>query len=152
MTRISLLAGVLALIAGCTTPPAPAPAERLESYRAAAGEPQRTFNFAGRLWGWTPLAPETIAVWTRSDRGYLLEVARPCHDLAHSVYLTLTSRQGLVVAGADSVIARRTGGGIGGARCRIESIRPLDAGALRESQRNLREGEVAEVPAEDSAS
>ncbi|RPI12325.1 MAG: hypothetical protein EHM60_12280 [Lysobacterales bacterium] len=150
MARIACLFALMALLAGCATPPERTPDERLELYRAAAGEPVRALSFAGRLRGWTPLGPDAVAVWIRRDRGYLLEVARPCHDLAFSVYLTLTSRQGRVVAGADSVIARRTSGGIGGARCRIETIRPLDPDALRESRRNLREGEVAEQPATEA--
>jgi hypothetical protein len=143
------VATLFILVAGCATRPGVPPTDRLEAYRAAAGEPQRAFSFRGHLWGWTSLGGETLAVWTRSDRGYLLEVARPCPDLAFSVYVTLTSRQGRVVSGADSVIARRKDGGIGGSRCRIESIRPLDARAVQESKRNLREGEVAELPAEE---
>lgn len=150
MTRLAFLVALLTFVAGCVTPEDRPPDERLELYRAAAGEPVRALSFAGKLRGWTPLGPETVAVWIRRDRGYLLEVARPCHDLAFSVYLTLTSRQGRVIAGADSVIARRTSGGIGGSRCRIETIRPLDAGALRESRRNLRDGEVVEEPAAEA--
>jgi hypothetical protein len=41
-------------------------------------------------------------------------------------------------------------GVIPAARCRIESIRPLDARAVRESQRDLREGEAAETPVAES--
>lgn len=151
MARSAVLVTLIVLLAGCAVGKGVPPTESLEKYRAAAGEPQRSFSFRGHLWGWTSLGGETLAVWMHSDRGYLLEVARPCNDLAFSVYITLTSRQGRVVAGADSVIARRTDGGIGGSRCRIETIRPLDARALRESKRNLREGEVAEMPAEESS-
>jgi hypothetical protein len=151
MARTAIMVTLFVLVAGCATRPGVPPTDRLEAYRAAAGEPQRSFSFRGQLWGWTSLGGETLAVWTRSDRGYLLEVARPCPDLAHSVYVTLTSRQGRVVSGADSVIARRSDGGIGGSRCRIESIRPLDARAVQESKRNLREGEVAELPVEGTS-
>lgn len=148
--RTAVLALLSVLVAGCATRPGVPPTDRLEAYRAAAGEPQQSFSFRGHLWGWTSLGGETLAVWTRSDRGYLLEVARPCQDLAFAVHITLTSRQGRVVSGADSIIARRIDGGVGGSRCRIESIRPLDARAVRESKRNLREGEVAATPAEES--
>lgn len=150
MARTAIVATLFTLVAGCATSPGVPPTDRLEAYRAAAGEPQRSFSFRGHLWGWTSLGGETLAVWTRSDSGYLLEVARPCHDLAFSSYITLTSRQGRVVSGADSVIARRIDGGIGGSRCRIESIRPIDARAVRESKRDLREGEVAETPDEET--
>jgi hypothetical protein len=151
MARTAILATLLIVVAGCATRPGVPPTDRLEAYRAAAGEPQRSFNFRGHLWGWTSLGGETLAVWTRSDSGYLVEVARPCPDLAFSVSITITSRQGRVVSGADSVIARRASGGVGGSRCRIESIRPLDANAVRESQRELREGEVAELPAAETS-
>ena len=150
MIRAVVVATLFSIVAGCATRPGVPPTDQLAAYRAAAGEPQRTFSFRGNLWGWTSLGAETLAVWTRSDRGYLLEVARPCPDLAFSVYLTITSRQGRVVSGADSVIARRAVGGVGGSRCRIESIRPLDARALRDSRLELREGEVAELPDETS--
>jgi hypothetical protein len=150
LARIAGLSTLVLFLAGCATRPGVPPTDRLESYRAAAGEPQRSFTYRGRLWGWTSLGGETLAVWTHSDRGFLLEVARPCQDLAFAVYITLTSRQGRVVSGADSIIARRIDGGIGGSRCRIESIRPLDARAVRESQRDLREGEVADTPVAES--
>ena len=150
MIRAAIVAAIFMLVAGCATRPGVPPTDRLEAYRAAAGEPQRSFTFRGHLWGWTSLGGETLAVWTRSDRGYLVEVAHPCLDLAFAVHITLTSRQGRVVSGADSIIARRIEGGVGGSRCRIESIRPLDARAVRESKRDLREGEVAEFPAEEA--
>lgn len=147
MARAAIVVTALLLVvAGCASRPGVPPTDQLEAYRAAAGEPQRSFSFRGHLWGWTSLGGETLAVWTRSDSGYLVEVARPCPDLAFSVSITITSRQGRVVSGADSVIARRASGGVGGSRCRIESIRPLDARALRDVQRDLREGEVAELP------
>lgn len=148
MLRSAIVATLFVLVTGCATRPGVPPTDRLEAYRAAAGQPQRSFNFRGQLWGWTSLGGETLAVWTRSDRGYLLEVAHPCVDLAFASYITLTSRQGRVVSGADSIISRRIDGGIGGSRCRIESIRPLDARAVREAKRDLREGEVAEFPAD----
>ncbi len=148
MARTAMVVTLVVLFAGCAGSPSVPPTDRLDLYRAAAREPERSFTFAGNLWGWNSLGGETLAVWTHRDRGFLLEVARPCPDLAFTVYVTLTSRGGRVVAGADSVIARRIDGGIGGSRCRIESIRPLDASKLRESKRNLREGEVAEQPAE----
>jgi hypothetical protein len=150
MIRVFAVIALLTALAGCVMREGVPPTDYLEAYRAAAGEPQRNFAYRGHLWGWRSLGGETIAVWTRSDTGYLLEVARPCKDLAFTVYITLTSRQGRVVAGADSVIARRIDGGVGGSRCRIESIRPLDARALREAKRNLLEGEVIDVPADEA--
>jgi Family of unknown function (DUF6491) len=143
MKRASIMAFLL-LLAGCTGTVALTTQERLELYRAHAGEPVRSFRYNGHLWGWTALGDGALGLWTRSDQGYLIEFARRCPDLEFDVALMISSRGGQVFAGTDSIVVRRTSGGIGGVRCRIESIRPLDAQAVRESKRTLRAAELVE--------
>jgi hypothetical protein len=143
MKRASIMAFLL-LLAGCTGTAALTTQERLELYRAHAGEPVRSFRYNGHLWGWSALGDGSLGLWTRSDQGYLIEFARRCPDLEFDVALMISSRGGQVFAGTDSIVVRRTSGGIGGVRCRIETIRPLDARAVRESKRTLRAAELVE--------
>jgi len=140
----------LQLVAACASSPQMTREERIEWYRANAGEPVRSFFYSGHLRGWTALDERSIALWTRSNEAFLIEFFPRCPDLAFASTLTISNHIGRVNAGFDSVTVRRASGGIGGARCRIETIRPLDPDALRESRRNLREGEVAEQPATEA--
>jgi hypothetical protein len=141
--RASLLA-VLLLLTACAGTPALTTRERLELYRAHAGEPVRSFRYNGHLWGWTALGDGALGLWTRSDQGYLIEFATRCPDLEFDVALMISSRGGQVFAGTDSIVVRRASGGSSGVRCRIGSIRPIDAQAVHESKRALREAELVE--------
>jgi len=141
--RASLLA-VLLLLAACAGTPALTTQQRLELYRAHAGEPVRSFRYNGHLWGWTALGDGALGLWTRSDQGYLIEFASRCPDLAFDVTLMISSRGGQVFAGTDSIFVRRVSGGSGGARCRIGTIRPIDAQAVHESKRALHSAELVE--------
>jgi hypothetical protein len=119
-------------------------AERLEWYRANSGEPVRGFFYSGHLRGWSSLDDRTIAIWTRRNEGYLIEFFARCADLDFASTITISNRIGRVTAGTDSVTVRRASGGIGGVRCRIETIRPINAQVVKESKRNLREAELVE--------
>lgn len=119
-------------------------AERLDWYRANAGEPVRSFFYSGHLRGWSALDDRTIALWTRRNEGYLIEFFARCADLDFASTITVSNRIGRVTAGADSVTVRRASGGIGGVRCRIETIRPINAQVVKESKRNLQQAELVE--------
>ena len=141
--RASMLAVVL-LLAACAGTPALTTQERLELYRAHAGEPVRSFRYNGHLWGWTALGDGALGLWTRSDQGYLIEFANRCPDLEFDVTLRISSRGGQVFAGTDTIFVRRASGGSSGVRCRIGSIRPIDAQAVHESKRALHAAELVE--------
>jgi hypothetical protein len=143
MKTASIVATLL-LLASCAGTPPLTTQERLELYRAHAGEPVRSFRYNGHLWGWAALGDGGLGLWTRSDQGYLIEFRNPCRDLAFDVTLMISSRGGQVFAGTDSIVVRRASGGIGGVRCRIDTIRPIDARAVRESKRTLRAAELVE--------
>ena len=81
LRRTSLLLGALLLMTACTTPSRMTPAERLEFYRANAGEPVRSFHSPGRLWGWRATGDSALTVWTSRNRGFLLELAHRCIHL-----------------------------------------------------------------------
>ena len=141
-TLIALVA--LQLVAACASSPPMTREERIEWYRANAGEPVRSFFYSGHLRGWTALDDRSIALWTRSNQAYLLEFFPRCPDLAFASTITISHHIGRVNAGFDSVTVRRASGGIGGVRCRIETIRPIDTRVVSESRRNLQKAELVE--------
>jgi len=134
----------LQLVAACATSPQMTREERIEWYRANAGEPVRSFFYSGHLRGWTALDERSIALWTRSNEAFLIEFFPRCPDLAFASTLTISNHIGRVNAGFDSVTVRRASGGIGGARCRIETIRPINTRVVSESKRNLQQAELVE--------
>jgi hypothetical protein len=141
----TLLLTILLLVTACAGQPSKTPSERLELYRAHAGEPVSSFQFSGRLWGWRALGDSALAVWPRSNQGYLVELAGRCQDLAFALSIGLTSSIGRVSAGFDRVIVRlpsnRTPNRVG---CTIRTIRPINAQVVTESKGDLGEGEVIE--------
>jgi hypothetical protein len=139
---IALLATLL--LAACAGSPQMTREERTEWYRANAGEPVRSFFYSGHLRGWTALDERSIALWTRSNEAYLLEFFPRCPDLAFASTITISQQIGRVNAGFDSVTVRRASGGIGGVRCRIETIRPIDTRVVKEPKRNLQDAELVE--------
>jgi hypothetical protein len=132
------------LIVACANSPQMTREERIEWYRANAGEPVRSFFYSGHLRGWTALDERSIALWTRSNEAYLLEFFPRCPDLAFASTITVSQQIGRVNAGFDSVTVRRASGGIGGVRCRIESIRPIDTSVVKEPRRILQDAELVE--------
>lgn len=139
---IALLATLL--VTACASSPQMTREERVEWYRANAGEPVRSFFYAGHLRGWTALDDRSIALWTRSNEAFLIEFFPRCPDLAFASTLTISNQIGRVNAGFDSVTVRRASGGIGGVRCRIEAIRPINTRVVSESKRSLQPAELVE--------
>ena len=81
MNKTLLLMSLL-LVTACAGQPSMTSSERLELYRAHAGEPVSSFQFSGRLWGWRSLGDSALAVWPRSNQGYLIELAGRCPDMS----------------------------------------------------------------------
>ena len=132
----TLLLTSLLLVTACAGQPSMTPSERLELYRAHAGEPVSSFQFTGRLWGWRPLG---------DNQAYLVELAGRCQDLPFALSIGLTSSAGRVSAGFDRVIVRlpsnRSPSRVG---CNIRTIRPINTRVVKESKSDLGEGEVTE--------
>ena len=144
MNRTLLLVTLL-LVTACAGQPTMTPAERLELYRSHAGEPVSSFLMRGNLWGWRALGDGALAVWTRSNEGYLIELTGRCPDLQFAHSIGLTSSVGRVSAGFDRVIVRlpanRNPSRFG---CPIRTIRPLNTQGVTESKSDLKEGDVTE--------
>jgi len=141
----TLLLTSLLLVTACAGQPSMTASERLELYRAHAGDPVSGFQFTGRLWGWRSLGDSALAVWPRSNQGYLVELTGRCSDLPFAHSIGLTSSVGRVSAGFDRVIVRlpsnRTPSQLG---CTIRTIRPINTQVVKESKSDLGEGEITE--------
>jgi hypothetical protein len=122
-TRTLLAAGLLALVAGCSSPgPRERSLARLAVVEQAAGEPVDSFRF-WNLQRWEALGPDALAVWTRFDQAYLLRVDGPCTGLEYTSEIALSSNLNRVTRRFDTVSFDRQS-------CRIAEIRPIDARLL----------------------
>lgn len=111
--------------------------DKLAIYRANAGEPVNSFNYFGRINGWTSLGDSAIAVWTRPNEAWLLDLAGPCPDIEYTPTIGLTSQFNRVSANFDEVIAlNRSSIQI---PCRIDEIRPLDVTAIEQAEKTARD-------------
>lgn len=144
MKSILLSLALAAALGGCASAGPQVEDPKLELYRAHSGEPVDSFNYFGRINGWTPLGDEALVVWTRPTEAFLLELFGPCRDLTFAPAISLSNQMSRVSARFDSVIP--LGGGVGPINipCRIETIRPLQVKALKEAQRELREARMVE--------
>ncbi len=137
--RTLTLLGALVLVTACTSPPLTTPAERLEFYRANAGEPVHSFHSPARLWGWRALGDSALTVWTSKNQGFLLELANQCPEMAVASSIGLTTRNDQVVAGLDSVLIQRRGGADSLSACRIDTIRPINTRVVKESRSDMQD-------------
>jgi uncharacterized protein DUF6491 len=145
----TLLLLALALSLGACNTTRMTDAETLALYKTHAREPVKNFQYLGHLSGWTPLGDTALAVWTRPNQAYLLELFGPCTDLDYAPAISLSSIANSVSARFDNVYVL---GGSPGIRlpCRIETIRPLDVKALKQAQKDLREAKMVEREAAGS--
>ena len=142
---------LLLLLAGCAST-GMGDSERLALYRANAGEPVQSFQFFGRLNGWAALGDSAVAVWTRPREAWLLDLSGACPDLPYSHSIAVTSSMNRVSVGFDRVQPLGAGHSMT-IPCQIREIRPLDVGAIRDAERDMREGgEVVDQPPEEDPS
>lgn len=126
ITRLSMLCAAAMLLAGCAAISSrDRMAERLAEYEAAAGAPVESFQFH-QFWSWEALGNSAVAVYTRTNEAWLLDLRGPCNELPFAGTIGLTSSINRVYARFDSV---RVGGDP--MPCRIETIRPVDVKKLK---------------------
>ena len=115
---------------------------RQQAYAAAAGEPVSSFRYFS-LWSWEPLSDSELAIYTRANEAWLLDLDGKCRNLEFTNHIALTSSASEVSAKFDRVI---TGGA--DAPCFIKQIRPVDIKKLNSPQEGKpREIEEAARPA-----
>jgi hypothetical protein len=144
LRRTLTLLGALVLVTSCATLPRTTPTERLEFYRANAGDPVSGFHSPARLWGWRALGDSALTVWTSKNQGFLLELANQCPEMAVASSIGLTTRNDQVAAGLDSVVVQRRGSAGSQSTCRIETVRPINTRVVKESRRQLHDAELVD--------
>jgi hypothetical protein len=139
MRRFAILfAAGLAGLAACATDPSRRDADRLALYNAHAGAQVDKFRYYGRLTRWTSLGDEALAVWTRPNEAYLLDLTGPCPDLEFTQAIGITDNLGMVHARFDKVLVlSRAPVNL---PCHIARIRKLDTKALKVAESETREG------------
>ena len=143
LRRTLSLLSALVLVTACATSSRMTPAERLEFYRANAGEPVRSFHSPGRLWGWRALGDSALTVWPSSNRGFLLEL---------TIHVpTWRSRRRsaspLAAAGSrriDSVVVQRSGVPAAGARAGSTRSGRSTPGSSRNPRRDLHDVDLVD--------
>jgi hypothetical protein len=105
-------------------------------YRTYAGKPVKSFPYFGGIRQWETVGDSGVAVWTRPDTAFLLDVSQGCLDLEWSPSLSMTTEHDRVHVGFNDILVQRTGDKAV-KRCRIQAIRPLDVKGLRNAQKQL---------------
>lgn len=129
------LATFVAALAACATGPQK-PDQHLLDYQAAAGKSVPSFRYF-TLWSWEPLDRNHLAVYTRSDEAYLLELDGGCQNLEFANAIGLTARMHEVTARFDKVLA-------GEFPCTIMQIQPIDVKQLRAEEKAQRQRKIEE--------
>ncbi|QNJ99900.1 DUF6491 family protein [Dyella telluris] len=112
---------------------------RQQDYAAAAGTPVNNFHYFS-LWSWEPLSNQQLAVYTRSNEAWLLDLDGSCRNLEFTNHISLTSSASEVSVKFDRVLT-----GPGDAPCFIKQIRPVDLKKLNAPQEG-KPREVEEAP------
>jgi len=131
------------LLGACASTGSMSDAEKLATYRAAAGEPVGSFSYLGRINGWTALDDMHIAVWTRPSEAWLLRFSGFCQGIDFAPVISLTSQASRVYAGFDKVMVH--GQGSMQIPCRISEIRPLDTSKIRAAEKAARDAAQEEA-------
>ena len=144
MKKASVILGILvagsALVACSSVPYAQRLRERQAAYAAAAGAPVRHFDFF-TLYSWESLGDSQLAVYTRPNKAWLLDVSPHCPRLDYSNSIAITSFAHQVSARFDRVL---TGSPV---PCVIERIRPIDMTRLKTAEREQHAITAAPRPA-----
>lgn len=133
---VVLVLAVLALAGCASSNVGQRLAERKALYERHAGAPVDSIP-AFRMRGFETLGQDAIVVWSDPSRMYLMTLERPCFGLELRYTVAVTSSGGFVRPRFDAVTFIEQPSRML-QRCIIESIRPIDAIALREERRQRR--------------
>ena len=101
---------------------------RQQAYAAAAGAPVNSFHYVS-LWSWEPLSDTQLAVYTRPNEAWLLDLDGSCRNLPFTNHIGLTSGASEVAPKFDRVLT-----GPHDAPCIIKQVRPIDLAKLDSPQ------------------
>ena len=97
-----------------------------EHYVDYAGDSVREMQFSN-LYNWQRISDRSIVVWTRPTVAYLLTFSHDCAVLDGRVTIQIGDIDGIpgrLQAGSGNVL-------IGGMRCRVTAIQPIDLERMR---------------------
>src|SRR6185312_2819936 len=138
-------AAVLLAAAACSTVPyAQRQAQLVADYTAAAGAPVSNFRFLS-LYSWVPLSTTELAVYTRPNEAWLLDVDGGCPALTYVPSIGITSYLRQVSINFDKVLTGRNG-----YPCTITRIRPLDVSRVKAAQKMRREIHTQPRPGQEA--
>lgn len=125
---------VTATLAACAVDPQQVARDnqRHAAYAAAAGPSVRSFRFFSPLYSWEPLGSDQLAIYTRPNQAWLLDVTG-CPNLSFATAIGLTSNMHEVTVMLDKVLTGRHD-----FPCTITQARPLDVSHLKASQKAQR--------------
>jgi hypothetical protein len=123
MKNLLALALTAAVAGGCTSGLSRSSGDRvLERYESYIGEPIRGFT-AFRMQSWQPVSRTQLILWTSTNDAYLLTVSNNCPELMFTDSVQVTS----TASGISTLDQVR----VGGDRCPIQKIQPIDIRAWR---------------------
>jgi len=127
---LSLLIGS-ALLASCATAPRASESEKLALYMRHS-EPVQKVTYRDPI-GWDDVGESHVLLTIKPTEGWLFRLAPGCLDWSGSgPALTVSRIAGVVTAGFDKV--SRISPGMPTMACRIEEIRVVDLGAVRDAR------------------
>ena len=128
---LSCTVAISLLLGACASVPDKGNQE-LQFYRAHAGAKVNGFNYLGHMDGWKALGSSTIALWTRPDQAWLIDLVGICNNLEYTPAIGIPRQVGQVRVGSQILVHDPSG--IQNP-CYIQAIRPLDATAVRDADK-----------------
>jgi hypothetical protein len=126
MKNLLALALVAAVASGCASGLSRSSGDRvLERYESYIGEPIRGFT-AFRMQSWQPVSRTQLILWTSINDAYLLTIANNCPELMFTDSVQVTS----TASGVSTLDQVR----VGGDRCPIQKIQPIDIRQWRQDR------------------
>jgi hypothetical protein len=146
--RLVVAATLAGMLGACATS-GPTYSQRMQqrqaAYATAAGAPVRSFQFFN-LWSWEPLSNTQLAVYTRPNQAWLVDVEDNCQNLWFTNTIGLTANASQVQVHFDKVLTGRTY-----IPCTIMQIRPVDLARLKVEQQAQRKIDAEQRPTEQPA-
>ena len=104
--------------------------QRLAQVLAYSGAPVDSVRYRGTD-SWEALGDHSLLLWETRQRAYFVDVQSNCDDSPWANAILVDFRNLTLDSKFDSIL-------VGGSRCRIEEIRPVDVPGLKTAQRQAR--------------
>jgi len=102
-------------------------AERLAQVMANAGAPVSSVVYRGTF-SWEALGDHSLLLWETPQRAYFVDVQPTCDDFPWAMNIVVDFRNMTLDSKFDNIL-------VGGRRCQIYEIRPVDVKGLKATER-----------------